>query len=171
MSKLDWKQAMLNEAEASENAEWAEETRRTAFFNPWEVSWRQMWPFFLICVGAAALTTLLSHVVADSLTSALCSQVSSCSSVTVLVAALLVGLYAVCGYLFYVWDIRNFSVILFVVVASQRLADNPVFQVINTGNLAFIKTLLFGVGIVVLPTALTYRWAYDNGLKRARPSA
>lgn len=63
MKKTDWKKAMLNEAEASGNAEWAEETRQaTSWWRLWMQEEKRTFPAFAVMMIMASLTVVFLPV-------------------------------------------------------------------------------------------------------------
>lgn len=171
--KVDWKQAMLNEAEAAENEAWAKETRDTAFFNPLELSARQILPLFVVSILGGIIATLVCKHLFAWLSAGLCTQAASCGlSIGLGVVALLICLAGLGAFLFS-WRVGLPALTMLGVVAGVRSLDLPLLQALGIGVPDASPAVIAAMAMPLLtltPLYLGYSAAYRSALTRAKRS-
>lgn len=154
---VDWKQAMLNEAEAAGDEVWAQETRRVAALNLWAVQWWQV-PLYLFSMFMAAFLRAAIADLSMALPAEGCWEAGFCWPGFLLASGLLVLLYALLGWLFQRWNIAVFFMVLFAVTAPQSVRELPVFEVLNAlpGVLGFLTRAAVFTALTTFPMMGTY---------------
>ena len=148
---------MLNEAGASEDEVWAQDTRRAASLNLWAVQWWQV-PLYLLSMFMAAFLRAAIGDLSMALPAEGCWSAGFCWPSFLLASGLLALLYALLGWLFQRWNIALFFMVLFAVNAPQNVRELPVFEVLNAlpGALGFLTRSAVFTVLTTFPMMGTY---------------
>lgn len=158
--KVDWKQAMLNEAEASGNERWAQEARKAVFFDFWNVSAGQFLLYLLIAFSATFFSGFAASMFTDpDLLALVCAEREGCSSG--LLAAVLALIYTGAGAAFYLCGLRNIFFIVFLGSSVPAVSSSSLLPI----SAHWAAGLLAGVILAALPLYLGYSAAHQ--LKKA----